>query len=518
MKEAGLSTPIENSDSPSSVDGEASVDTLLLRALEALPDAFYLFGPDNKVCQNNAAARKLQSQNDESLLGRSCCEMFWRPEGVEQCIVDRAGEAGETVEIEMLVGTEDALPVRVSAYPLNPGEQSSAGGVVVFACDISDLRRAEAEAIANKSFLASIADRTPDEIYSLDKSGRIAWMNERAESDGLLMMSGRPFLDFIAEESQSIASENLNRTLEGQDTQSEMQTVSSDGTIRDVEAHTSPLWKDGEVDGVLVFLRDVTDRKRAQEVVAQSEKLRAVGELAAGVAHNLNNSLTVIQGRAQLLIRQATDEPTIKSLKVITEAVEDGSKTLRRILEFARRESAEDFAPVELGELITSSIEIARPKWQRKSAQGKIEVAIERNGPVYVFGEVAELREVVLNLIFNAVDAMPEGGSIEVGARAEIASGCFWVADTGPGMSAEVSDRIFEPFFTTKGSRGTGLGLSASHGIISRHHGEILVVSELGEGTRFEVRLPIYESAAGRKKEPQSHLVESLVEELGIVH
>ncbi|HUE81913.1 MAG TPA: PAS domain-containing protein [Pyrinomonadaceae bacterium] len=518
MKEAGLSTPLENSDDPSSGGGEVSVDALLLRALEALPDAFYLFGPDNKVCRNNTAAGKLQSPNDESLRGRSCCEMFWRAEGVEQCIVDRAAAAGETVQIEMLVETENPLPVRVTAYPLNPGEHSSAGGVVVFACDISDLRRAEAEAIANKSFLASIADRTPDEIYALDKSGRITWMNERAESDGLLKMSGRPLLDFIAEESQPIAAESLNRTLEGQDTQSELQTVSSDGTIRDVEAHTSPLWKEGEVDGVLVFLRDVTDRKRAQEVVAQSEKLRAVGELAAGVAHNLNNSLTVIQGRAQLLIRQATDEPAIKSLKVITEAVEDGSKTLRRILEFARRESAEDFAPVELGDLITSSIEIARPKWQRKSAQGKIEVAIERNGPVYVLGEVAELREVVLNLIFNAVDAMPEGGSIEVGARAEIASGCFWVADSGPGMTVEVAERIFEPFFTTKGSRGTGLGLSASHGIISRHHGEILVVSEPGEGTRFEVRLPIHETSAGRSKEPQSHLVESLVDELGIVH
>jgi signal transduction histidine kinase len=292
-----------------------------------------------------------------------------------------------------------------------------------------------------------------------------------------------------------------------------MQTLRSDDTIRDVEVHTSPLWKDGEVAGVLVFLRDVTDRKRAQEVVAQSEKLRAVGELAAGVAHNLNNSLTVIQGRAQLLIRNATDEASVKSLKVITEAVEDGSKTLRRILEFARRESAKDFAPVELGELIASSIEIAQPKWQRKSAQGKIEVTLERNGPVYVFGEVAELREVVLNLIFNAVDAMPEGGTIEVGARAEIASGCFWVADTGPGMEPDIVERIFEPFFTTKGSRGTGLGLSASQGIISRHKGEILVVSEPNEGTRFEVRLPIYEMSAAPKEHSHSDSVESVIEE-----
>ncbi len=108
-------------------------------------------------------------------------------------------------------------------------------------------------------------------------------------------------------------------------------------------------------------------------------------------------------------------------------------------------------------------------------------------------GEQAELREVVLNLIFNAVDAMPEGGVMEIGSRAEIDSGCFWVADTGCGMPPEVASRIFEPFFTTKGKLGSGLGLSASHGIITRHHGEIIVVSEPGEGTRFEVRLPICE-------------------------
>jgi signal transduction histidine kinase len=310
------------------------------------------------------------------------------------------------------------------------------------------------------------------------------------------MLSGRNFLEFIADDCRQLATENLRRTLAGQDTEYEVRAVRTDGTILDAEAHTYPLWKDGEVAGVLIFLRDVTERKRAQELMAHSDKLRAVGELAAGVAHNLNNSLTVIQGRAQLLLMRATDESFIKSLKVITSAVGDGTKTLRRILEFARRDLVGKFAPVELGELMTSSIEIARPKWQRKSTQAQIELKVESNGPAYVTGESGELREVLLNLIFNAVDAMPNGGTLEVGTRAEIDSGCFWVADSGCGMAPETAARIFEPFFTTKGDLGTGLGLSASHGIISRHKGEILVVSEPGEGTRFEVRLPICEESS----------------------
>jgi signal transduction histidine kinase len=146
--------------------------------------------------------------------------------------------------------------------------------------------------------------------------------------------------------------------------------------------------------------------------------------------------------------------------------------------------------------LLISSIEIARPKWQSKSAATKVEVTTECSTPVYVMGELAELREVVLNLLFNAVDAMPDGGSMEVGCRSEIGSGCFWVSDTGCGMAPEVAARIFEPFFTTKGKSGTGLGLSASHGIITRHNGEILVASEPHVGTRFEVRLPLCDKSA----------------------
>ena len=471
----------------SSLLSEETKERMLTAAFEALPDAVYLFGSDRRLVKANRAAALLQ--HGEPSKGIACCEMFWRVEGAEGCVVDRALQTLEKVEVEIQSGSEDKNSISIIVEPLSGDNLSQAA--VVIARDISDLRRAEAEAIAHKSFIASIADRTPDEIYALDADGRITWMNERAEAYKLTMSPSGSFLEIVSADSRDLAEENLRRTLRGDDTEYEVRVERLDGSIRHAEAHTSPLWKNGEIDGVLVFLRDVTDRKREHELMAQSDKLRAVGELAAGVAHNLNNSLTVIQGRAQLLLRNATDEVSSKSLQVITNAVEDGTKTLRRILEFARRDSVSEFAPVELNYLITSSIDIARPKWQSKSRTGKIEVKVEGNGMVYVMGEQAELREVVLNLIFNAVDAMPDGGVMEIGARAEIESGCLWVADSGCGMPPETASRIFEPFFTTKGKLGSGLGLSASHGIITRHNGEILVVSEPGEGTRFEVRLPI---------------------------
>jgi CheY-like chemotaxis protein len=249
----------------------------------------------------------------------------------------------------------------------------------------------------------------------------------------------------------------------------------------------------------MVFMSDITERKLAQARAARSDKLRALGELAAGVAHNLNNSLTVIQGRAQLLLmRSSAEAGNKKSLEVITQAVGDCSQTLRRLLDFSRRDATRHPMPLDLSELITSSVEIARPKWQASSAErmGSIDVHVDTPKPVFTLGDSAELREVVLNFIFNAVDAMPQGGTIDAGTRVEGKTARFWIADTGAGMPAEVIARIFEPFYTTKGERGTGLGLSASHGIIEKHSGDINVVSEPGKGTRFEVILPLHEATS----------------------
>ena len=467
-------------------------------ALVAVPDSTFLFADDRLLVFAKTSSPALEGWG-EARLGKSCCEMFWQTEGPGQCVVDRALNNGAKAEFELIAGTREAIPFFITVRPLFTSDESTPSGVLLTARDISDLRQAEAAAIANKSFMSSIADRSPDEVYALNKDGWILWVNQRAEKDNPLAMQGQRMIDFIATESRESILEGLKRALEGEDSQSDILAARGDGSSRDVEAHTSPLWKNGEVDGILVFLRDITERKRTQALASQSDKLRAVGELAAGVAHNLNNSLTVIKGRSQLMEMRTTDESWLKSLRVINEAVEDGSNTLRRILEFARRDSVQRVEPVELNDLVTSSIEIARPKWQRNEAQ--IEVKAACNGPIYVKGDRAELREVVLNLIFNAVDAMPEGGVLEIGTRAEIERGCFWVADTGCGMPPETVARIFEPFFTTKGDRGTGLGLSASHGIISRHGGEIGAISEPGEGTRFEVRLPITDSASRRMKE-----------------
>jgi PAS domain S-box-containing protein len=469
--------------------------------IDTLPDAVYIFGTDKRLKKINRAAEMLEQAARTFLSGRRCCDMLWGLEGSD-CMVDRAIASDESVEVELPAGNKSPRPLLVRVIPTSKQQQKdSATGCIVVARDISELRDAEQEASKQRAFLASLADLAPDEIYTLDGQCHCTWMNRRAEVDSGLtssVMLGQEFSMVVAAESKDEVKAMLQCTLGGEEKQFEMRTICADGRVRCMEAHTSPLWREGSVTGAMVFMSDITERKLAQERAARSDKLRALGELAAGVAHNLNNSLTVIQGRAQLLSMRSTDESQKKSLEVITQAVADCSQTLRRLLDFSRRDATRVSAAVDLSELITSSVEIARPKWQAEVANrtGAIEVRVDAPRPVMTLGDSAELREVVLNLIFNAVDAMPRGGTIEIGTRMENQTARFWVADTGTGMASEVIARIFEPFYSTKGERGTGLGLSASHGIIESHGGDINVSSELGKGTRFEVILPLHESSS----------------------
>jgi PAS domain S-box-containing protein len=477
-----------------------AADRMWEATIDTLPDALYIFGPDKRLKKINRAGESLEQAARTFLAGRRCCDMLW---GLEEtgCMVDRAIASGAEVEVELPSGNKTQRPLLVRVVPQNKDAQrESATGCIVIVRDISELRRAEEEGSKNRAFLASLADLAPDEIYTLDTERRFTWMNQRAEVDSGLTRSvllGRDFSMIVASESEEEANAAVQCTLNGEERQFEVNTICTDGRVRCMDAHTSPLWRDGSITGVMVFMSDITERKLAQARAARSDKLRALGELAAGVAHNLNNSLTVIQGRAQLLLMRSADQGNKKSLEVITQAVGDCSQTLRRLLDFSRRETTRHPMPVDLSELITSSVEIARPKWQASAERsGSIDVRIEAPAPAVTLGDSAELREVVINLLFNAVDAMTNGGTIEAGTRVEGKTARFWISDTGAGMPKDILARIFEPFYTTKGERGTGLGLSASHGIIENHSGDINVTSEPGKGTRFEVILPLYEANA----------------------
>jgi len=231
----------------------------------------------------------------------------------------------------------------------------------------------------------------------------------------------------------------------------------------------------------------------AQEYMIRSEKLRALGEMAGGVAHDFNNVLTIILGRAQLAIESVDDPVLKKSLTAIEQAALDGAATVRSLQEFTRVRKDRIADPVNVSHMVMSALQMAEPrlKESREKDGIAIEVSTELNVKESVLGDIAELREALINIIFNAVDAMPEGGKLSIKAWREDRQVVLSIADTGVGMSDETKDNIFDPYFTTKGPSGMGLGLSMAYGIITRHSGDIGVESSPGEGTTFYVRLPL---------------------------
>ena len=231
------------------------------------------------------------------------------------------------------------------------------------------------------------------------------------------------------------------------------------------------------------------EAQREQEIHAQ--KMAALGELSFGVAHNVNNTLTGILGRAQLILRNSNDPAKIEAgLELIIKSAEDGAHIIRRIQDFARQRPSREFEVISVAELLKDACEMTRPRWEARSEFAPIRFALHGDCQAHIKGDPVELREVLVNMIYNAIDAMPSGGEVRVSTQETRERVVVHITDTGTGMGPEVKQRLFDPFFTTKGKAGTGMGLAVSFGIIRRHEGSIEVDSEPGRGTTFKISLP----------------------------
>jgi signal transduction histidine kinase/ActR/RegA family two-component response regulator len=237
--------------------------------------------------------------------------------------------------------------------------------------------------------------------------------------------------------------------------------------------------------------------KETQEQVIQQERLRALGEMASGIAHDFNNALAPMVGFSELLLLQPeqwqNQQFLRRYLQLIHTAANDAAGVVRQLREFYRkREAMEVLLPLDLNPLVEQGVDITQPKWKDQAhARGvTITVTTDLDELPPVMGDETALREVLTNLIFNAVDAMPHGGAIRLRTRHVAGQAVLEVADGGTGMTEEVRQRCLDPFFTTKGASGTGLGLSMVHGIVQRHGGTLEIDSQWGRGTTMRIALP----------------------------
>jgi nitrogen-specific signal transduction histidine kinase len=243
----------------------------------------------------------------------------------------------------------------------------------------------------------------------------------------------------------------------------------------------------------------LTELEQTQTKVIQQERLRAVGEMASGIAHDVNNSLAPIAGFSELLLLrpELLQDPdrSKRYLSLIHPAAQDAAHTIGRLKEFYRHRGADEpFVSVALGEVVEEVIELSRPKW-KDQAQGEgkhIGLRSDLKTVPRISGNPSNLREVVTNLVFNAVDAINGDGTVTLALLYEPERDrvILEVRDTGRGMDEATRLRCLEPFFTTKGEQGTGLRLSMVYGIVHRHSGEIEIESEEGLGTVFRLSFP----------------------------
>src|SRR5438270_12147709 len=242
----------------------------------------------------------------------------------------------------------------------------------------------------------------------------------------------------------------------------------------------------------------LTELKATQQQVIQQERLSAIGQMASGIAHDFNNALMPILGFSELLLQNDTllenRKETRRCLEMLRTSAKDAANVVSRLREFYRpADSDEEFPIVDLAKLVEQAVALTEPKWRGLTQAGGITITVATDFKAYpiVAGDESALREVLTNLLFNAVDAMPQGGHVSLETSIENERAVVRVADTGTGMTEAVRRRCLEPFFSTKGERGTGLGLSMVYGIVERHRGQLDLESAPGEGTTFTISLPI---------------------------
>ncbi len=464
------------------------------RTFDAMSDGVLLVDVSGCVSGANSAAALLLRMAREDVTGLTCCSLFG-VSGPSECPVHEALANGVRV-LEQWTLPRIGRLTQVTVDPMSGGDKA-----VVVLRDVSELRRFQEDARRQSVLLSQIVSSSEDPIALLDREGKVLWCNDLLAAGiggDASSLVGRSMRDLLAHDASHTAFAELARACDGEPRFFETALAGHNGASEHwMLATLTPVFDDMVLTGVLLIGRDITGHRRAVERAAVADKMRALGQLSSGVAHNFNNALSVILGRAQLLRRRIDDPAVLSELAVIEQVSHEASNTVRRIQNFARRRLHESHKTIDLKALVADTLEMTSTRWRvEANVRGvRYDVTFDAAEDAYlVLGNESELREVFVNLIFNSLDAMPVGGSLSITLCREGGYVVARVADSGSGVPEDAKHRVFEPFFTTKGIRGTGLGLPVSYGIVSRHEGRIEFETTCGSGTVFSVVLPMKET------------------------
>ncbi len=350
----------------------------------------------------------------------------------------------------------------------------------------------------------SLFENATDGIIVLDKNSIIVNANDKAcEMHGFTRESlvGAHIKLLVGDSDKDTISRKTRRILDGESLVFEAKNNKKDGTSIYVEISSKAITIGNEV-FIQSFYRDITEKKKFQEHVLQSQKMESIGVLAGGIAHDFNNILTAILGHTDLIRRFAVlNEKATRSLNVIEDASRRAGRMISKLLGFARKSKYER-TPINLNDVVYETIKLLEQVFKKS-----IDLSVELDNRLpLIQGDVNQMEQVIMNFLVNARDAMPNGGRIVIKTQARtVVKGMpdvppyvppgeyvqISVSDTGTGIPEDIKNKIFEPFFTTKEQgKGTGLGLSMVYGAINDHQGYLSVESTLGVGSVFTVFLP----------------------------
>jgi two-component system, cell cycle sensor histidine kinase and response regulator CckA len=366
-----------------------------------------------------------------------------------------------------------------------------------------ELRRAQVALEESRDRYLDLYEYAPVAYFTLDRKGVVLQINLTAvrllEKEKELLID-KPFSRFLSREDADTFHVHLNRVFEtGAKQTCQIKLAKNDGAMIYAQLESVQIQgADGQQDLFRTVVSDISDLKKVEAFLAQTQRLRSLGEMASGVAHNFNNILQVVMGNLELTLMDIESgyfSAVKNSVEKVLYSSRAGAELIRRLQSFANircQVSQTESKVLDLSHIVNQAVELARPWWEMApdGQATKISLDLDLKDGCLTSGKENELFEVAVNLIKNAAEALPEGGDMTVRTKIQGDRVVFQVQDTGVGISKDDLGKVFDPFWSAKGLIRPGMGLAVCYGIVSRHGGTISVESEAGKGSTFTVRLP----------------------------
>ena len=467
--------------------------------LEAIPSSVLMLDRDVKVISANHNFLKKSRRTRENTIGFPLVDIFptiiLNTMNIPQQIRG-VFKSGNATGGNRMSYRSSGLPMNIYYYRIFPFTwKGVVENVMLLMDDVTEQIRLSEEVRRVERHLASIIDSVNDIIISTDTRGRILSWNpavEKISGYTFADVKGRPFIEYLPTEKQKDIHEVFTQMRNGRNSrQEEWELITKDGTAIRVSWIFSPMKDEHSTTAAIVGVgRDLTERLKLEAELLKSQKFAALGVMAGGIAHEIRNPLAICSSAAQFLQNDDIDTEFRKECgeKIYT-GIQRASIIIENLLRFARPSTNSHMEKICLNALVEETIPLIHN--QAKIQQIKIKIDMYRQN-IFILANSSMLQQVLINLLLNAIQSMPDGGTIELSITRSAGDVLIRIMDTGTGILQQDIDKIFDPFYTTSPvGRGTGLGLSISYTIVKQHRGTIEVESNKDIGCIFTVRLTL---------------------------